>query len=314
MKHFAPVVLFLLHIGYSNAQVEYPYPVRTIPVLLENKMVQMAYMDVKPANARQTVLLLHGKNFNGFYWKEVMAFLEKEGFRVVAPDQPGWGRSDKPDLHYSFHTLAHATRMLLDSLQVDKAVVVGHSMGGMLAARFTMLYPERVEKLVLENPIGLEDYRRFVPWQPLERLYEKEKEASYESVKQYQQTYYPEWREEYEQYVVAQAAAIRQPDYNRVAWVNALTYQMIYEQPVCYEWDRISVPVMLIIGQEDRTVVGKAYLSEADKLKYGQYPELGKKTQQQIMDARLVELPGVGHIPHIQSLSEFQLYLLDFIK
>jgi pimeloyl-ACP methyl ester carboxylesterase len=314
MKHLAPVVLFLLSVLYSHAQVEYPYPVRTIPVMLENKMVQMAFMDVKPDNAHQTVLLLHGKNFNGYYWKEVMSFLEKEGIRVVAPDQPGWGKSDKPDLHYSFHMLAQATRILLDSLQVDKAVVVGHSMGGMLATRFALLYPERVEKLVLENPIGLEDYRRFVPWQPLERLYEKEKEATYESVKQYQQTYYTEWREEYEQYVLAQAEAIRKPDYNRVAWVNALTYQMIYEQPVCYEWDRLSMPVLLIIGQEDRTVVGKAYLSEADKLKYGQYPELGKKTHQQITDARLVELPGVGHIPHIQSLSEFQLYLMDFIK
>jgi len=230
------------------------------------------------------------------------------------PDQPGWGRSDKPELHYSFHLLARSTAVFLDSLKAGKLIVVGHSTGGMLATRFTLLYPVRVEKLVLENPIGLEDYRRIVPYQPTEKLFEKEKSASYGSYKKYQQTYYPEWRNEYEQYVEAQAEALKSPDFEKIAWVNALTYQMIYEHPVCYEWDLIKAPTLLIIGQEDRTVVGKALLNEGQKKQYGQYPQLGKKTQQRIPNAKLVELPGVGHIPHIQALSQFQSHLLDFIR
>jgi pimeloyl-ACP methyl ester carboxylesterase len=298
-----------------QSQVVYPYPIDTVRLVLENKPVQMAYMDVKANTAGgKTVLLLHGKNFNGYYWKAVIPILVKAGFRVIVPDQPGWGRSDKPDLHYSFHLLASATRMLLDSLHIDKTVVIGHSMGGMLASRFTLLYPGRVDRLVLENPIGLEDYRRMVPYQPLEKLYETEKKATYESYKKYQQSYYPAWKPEYEQYVQAQAEVLQSTQFDQVAWVNALTYQMIYEQPVCYEWDRIQVPTLLIIGQEDRTVVGKALLSEAAKQRHGQYPALGKKTQQQIPGARLVELPGVGHIPHIQDLPAFERHLMGFIK
>jgi pimeloyl-ACP methyl ester carboxylesterase len=298
-----------------QAQVIYPHPIDTVHLVLENKPVHMAYMDVKAdAPGGKTVLLLHGKNFNGYYWKSVIPVLVKAGFRVIVPDQPGWGRSDKPDLHYSFHLLAAATRMLLDALHIDKTIVVGHSMGGMLASRFTMLYPNRVEKLVLENPIGLEDYKRFVPWQPVEKLYETEKKATYASYKKYQQSYYPVWKPEYEQYVAAQAEALKSPRFDQVAWVNAVTYQMIYEQPVCYEWDRITVPTLLIIGQADRTVVGKGLLSEADKQRYGQYPALGKKTQQQLPNARLVELPGVGHIPHVQDLPAFQEHLLAFIR
>jgi pimeloyl-ACP methyl ester carboxylesterase len=96
--------------------------------------------------------------------------------------------------------------------------------------------------------------------------------------------------------------------------VNALTYLMIYEQPVCYEWDRIAVPTLLIIGQEDRTVVGKDLLTAEQKKLYGQYPVLGRKTKRQIKNAKLVELAGVGHIPHIQEPETFQKHLLSFLQ
>lgn len=275
----------------------------------------MAYMDI-PASSPggKTIILLHGKNFNGYYWKELIPALTKAGFRVIVPDQIGWGRSAKPITSYSFHWLAANTAGLLDSLHIDKVIVLGHSMGGMLATRFTIMYPQRVEKLVLENPIGLEDYKRFVPYQSTDSLALKEKNASYESYKKYQQSYYPVWKQEYEQYVAAQAESLTDPAFATIARVNALTYQMIYEQPVCYEWDRINTPTLLIIGMADRTVVGKDRLTSTQKELYGQYPLLGKKTKQQIKNAELVELPGVGHIPHIQEPLLFQQHLLGFIQ
>lgn len=212
----------------------------------------MAYMDVEPANANgKTILLLHGNNFNGYYWKDVIPALSKKGYRVIVPDQVGWGRSDKPDLHYSFHMLAANTKLLLDSLGVSKAVVVGHSMGGMLAIRFTLMYPSFVEKLVLENPIGLEDYKTFVPYQPLEKLFVKERSATYESYRKYQQGYYSKWKPEYEQYVQAQAESLKDTAFELTARANAVTYQMIYEQPVIYEFGNINNPTLLIIGQAD---------------------------------------------------------------
>jgi len=51
---------------------------------------------------------------------------------------------------------------------------------------------------------------------------------------------YPGWKPEYEQYIKAQADALNHPDFNSVANVNAITFQVIYGQPVCYEWDRIT--------------------------------------------------------------------------
>jgi pimeloyl-ACP methyl ester carboxylesterase len=202
---------------------------------------------------------------------------------------------------------------LLDSLHIQEVVVLGHSMGGMLAVRFTLMYPNLVEKLILENPIGLEDYKTFVPYQPLEKLTAKEQSATYESYKKYQQSYYPEWKPVYEQYVEAQAEALKDTAFEQIAMVNAVTYQMIYEQPIVYELNRITAPTLLIIGQADRTVVGKDQLNDTQKKEHGQYPLLGKKTQASISKSRLAELPGIGHIPHVQNLPLFLKTLLQFL-
>ncbi|WP_147201612.1 alpha/beta fold hydrolase [Segetibacter aerophilus] len=316
MKTLFILLIFLTAISNSfSQQLSYPYPVHYLNVSIEGRDHRMAYMDVTPAKPNgEAVLLLHGKNFNGYYWRDVIAALIKEGYRVVLPDQIGWGKSDKPVIHYSFPLLANNTKKLLDTLGITKVNVVAHSMGGMLAIRFAVMYPTIVSKLVLENPIGLEDYSLFVPYQSTDKLYENEKQSTYESLKKYQQSYYPEWKPEYEQYVQAQldASMIGNKDTN--ALVSAITYQVIYEQPVVYYFDKIQAPTLLIIGQEDRTVVGKNLLNDEQKKQYGQYPTLGRKTKNAIKNSILVEVPGVGHIPHIQALPTYLKRLLTFLK
>jgi len=275
----------------------------------------MAFRDVKPTAAANghTVLLLHGKNFSGYYWERVIHLLASRGFRVVAPDQIGFGLSSRPDIHYSFHQLAATTKALLDHLGIARVVVVGHSMGGMLATRFTLMYAGTVEKLVLEDPIGLEDYRTFVPYASIEELYKNELNATYESFLNYQRSYYTSWKPEYEPYVRDQAWVLATGEYPRAALASALTSEMIYEQPVCYEFSRIAVPTLLIIGREDRTVPGKARLSPEMKAIAGDYPKLGKKTQEMIRGSKLVEVPGAGHIPHIERPDAFDTALLAFL-
>lgn len=272
-------------------------------------------MDVASDNPNgDTFILFHGKNFNGFYWKEVIMMLSKQGYRVIVPDQIGFGESDKPELHYSFHQMATDSKRLLDSLHITKVNVIGHSMGGMLAPRFTLMFPETVQKLILENPIGLEDYRKFVPYTLVDSAYKQELAATYESYKKYQQSYYPEWKPEYESLVIAQAKSLKENNFPQTAKANALTYEMIYEQPVCYEFADIKVPTLLIIGQEDRTIVGKAKLSKEDQKKYGQYPQLGRSVHEQIKNSKLVELKGIGHVPHIQDIDAFTSALQEFMK
>jgi len=305
---FTALMLDPFSITYAETtDVEYPYPVSYLDITIESVPVRIAYMDVKPAAANgRTVMLLHGKNFNGYYWKDVITSLSDSGFRVVVPDQAGWGKSGYPDIHYSFHLMSWTMKKLLDTLGVDKTDIIAHSMGGMLGTRFTLIYPATVNKLILENPIGLEDYKTFVPYRTIDQQFKNEAATNYESYKKYQQTYYPLWKPEYEQFVQAQADALSNPDFERIAFVNAVTYQMIYEQPVVHEFKDLKVPVCFLIGVEDRTIVGKGLLTKEMQESRGRVAELARELTIKIPVAEIIEFTGVGHIPHIQ---EFGLFM-----
>ncbi len=301
-------------ISITLDNVAYPYPVSYLPVQTDGQYLRMAYMDVKPTVAAngKTVMLFHGKNFGGYYWTNVIRALTAKGYRVVVPDQLGFGKSSKAFIHYSFHKLARFNKKLLDTLGIQKVYVLGHSMGGMLATRFALMYPEAVEKLLLENPIGLEDYHTFVPYLSAEEEYATELKTTPESVKKYYQTsYFDEWKPEYDYLAKIGGNVSRSADFPRYAKVAALTYEMIYEQPVCYEFGLIKVPTVLLIGTNDNTIVGKALLSDAEKARHGKYAELAPATAKKIPNAKLITFDGVKHIPHWQIPERFMKALID---
>ena len=293
--------------------VKYAYPVKYFPIVSEGQDLRMAYMDVAPTDKPngRTVVLFHGKNFGGYYWTNVIKALTGRGFRVVVPDQIGFGKSSKPFIHYSFHQLAAWNNALLTSLGIQKANILGHSMGGMLATRYALLYPEATEKLLLENPIGLEDYRQIVPYVTTEQQYQTELKATSESVRNYyKNSYFTLWRPEYEELVRIAAGVTHGADFPRYAKVAAMTFTMIYEQPVVHEFANLKVPTVLFIGKEDKTIVGKGLLSKEQQAMYGQYRVLGKQTAAKIPKAKLIEFDACGHIPHLEIPTEFMVSLL----
>jgi pimeloyl-ACP methyl ester carboxylesterase len=303
-------------LGIAMENYDYPYEVKYMTLDIEGQDVRMAFMDIQPAvnpNGK-TVLLFHGKNFFGAYWEKTIEFLSNQGFRVVVPDQLGFGKSSKPNIHYSFHRLAANTRELLDILGIDKASVIGHSMGGMLATRFSLMYPEIVEKLILENPIGLEDYRLKVPYTPIEKAYENILNYTEEGLRKYHKTYYVEWREEYDECVMVHYRWTLSGEYPRLAMASALTFEMVYNQPVVYEFPQLEMPTLLVIGQEDRTTLGRGTVEPEVLATLGQYPELGKIVAAMIPDSKLVELENVGHIPHFEATGRFHKEVMQFLE
>ena len=296
---------------------DYPHPVHTLKLDSQRQTLEMAYMDVRPEQPNgDTVLLLHGKNFSGAYWQTTIERLTEEGYRVVVPDQIGFGKSSKPEhFQYSFQTLADHTRTLLDTLKVDSATVVGHSMGGMLATRFTLMFPERSDALVLVNPIGLEDWRQDVPWQSVDAWYQGELKKKPEDIKAYMTKAYfdGQWKEEYAPLLTIQQGWLRGPDYPRIAWNSALHYDMIFNQPVVYEFPDVKAPTLLIIGNRDRTALGRNRAPEEKQKELGRYDRLGDKAAEAIPDAKLVELEGIGHVPQYEAYDDYIEALTDFL-
>ncbi|WP_205686245.1 alpha/beta fold hydrolase [Chitinophaga parva] len=300
------------------SQYQYPFPVHYFNLTLQGNALRMAYMDIPGRQSNgQTVVLLHGKNFGGAYWDSTATALSAQGFRVIVPDQVGFGKSDKPaHLQFSLHLLAENTHRLLDSLGIQKAVVLGHSMGGMLAMRFAIQYPGTVTKLVLEDPIGLEDWKLKVPYQDVDKWYTAELKQNYEKIKKYQleSYFHGQWKPAYDKWAALQASQTLSPDYPKVAWNSALCYDMLFTQPVIYEIEKIQAPTLLIIGSLDRTAIGKDRVTPEVKATMGNYPELGKAAASRIPRCRLELLEGVGHAPHMEVFDQFIQLVSGFLK
>ena len=310
----------------------YPYPVHFLPLETQQQALRMAYLDV-PANptgpaadhasrapaveGERCIVLLHGKNFSAAAWGPTIDLLSKQGFRVIAPDQIGFGKSSKPgNYQYSFAQLAQNTRSLLDKLGLQRCSVLGHSMGGMLAVRFALLFPATTERLILVNPIGLEDYSVSVPYRTVDEWYADELKQTPDSIREYQRTSYYNgaWKPAYEEQIQLAAGFTRHPDYARVAWASALAYDMIYTQPVANDLPRLRVPTKLIIGLRDRTAVGRKFALPESAATMGDYTQLGKHARDLIPGAQLIELAGVGHVPQVEAFPAFRDALLQLLR
>jgi pimeloyl-ACP methyl ester carboxylesterase len=294
----------------------YPYELHRFEFKSQRQDIAMGYMDVAPSapNGR-TAVLLHGANFCAATWGQTIDVLRHTGYRVVAPDQIGFCKSSKPESYqFSLQQLATNTRELLTSLGITRATIIGHSMGGMLAMRYALMFPDAVEQLVLVDPLGLEDWQaQGVPFIPLDQSYQAEMRTSFDSIKQYQQTFYyaGEWKPEYDRWVDMLGGMYAGPGTDIVAWSRARVAEMIFNEPVVYELEHIRPPTVLMIGQKDRTAPGATRAPSEVASKLGNYPVLGRAAAKRIPHATLVEFPELGHAPQIQAPARFHDALLE---
>lgn len=288
-------------LGINMESYSYPHPVDFISLINDGKPAEMAYMDI-PANGQvnnKTVVLLHGGQYYGAYWHETITSLSDAGFRVIVPDQIGFGKSSKVDMQYTFHQLANNTYALLNYLNIDKATIVGHSIGGMLAIRFALLYPDSVEKLVVENPMGLEDMRRVYPYQTVEQRMQEHLAKSKQDIYDFLSNFYVEWNQDTEEHANVQYRVSLSPDYSKMALTKARVSDMMFTQPVVYELEDLQVPTLLIIGQQDRVTPAA---------------RLAKLAQARIKYSELVEINEAGHVPHLETKEQFNTALINFLS
>jgi pimeloyl-ACP methyl ester carboxylesterase len=311
----APVAASGATYGPELQGFDYPYPVRDFTFPSQGENLTMRYMDVAPAKANgATVVLLHGKNFCAATWERQIADLTEAGYRVIAPDQIGFCKSSKP-IHYqfSFQQLAHNTHDLLRSLGVERAIVVGHSTGGMLAARYALMFPGETAGLALVNPIGLEDWKALgVPSPTVDQWRTREAALTGDKIRAYERsTYYAgNWSPAYERWVDMLAGLAEGPGHETFAEVTARIDDMIFTQPVVYEFPLIKIPTLLMIGTKDNTAPAKAFAPPEVRARLGHYAELAPRTKAAIPGSTLVEFPDAGHAPQIQEPDTFDAALV----
>jgi pimeloyl-ACP methyl ester carboxylesterase len=291
------------HWGAVSANFEeipYPYPVHFLELNRFQQDIRMAYMDVPPSGREngQTVFIQHGMNFYSEAYTPTIKALSAAGFRVIAVDRIGYGKSTKPILPYSFNFVAANMKSLLDELEIDEVAIFGHSMGGMTVSRFAMVYPDITTHVVMVNQIGLTDQRQSRPWRD---PFAGGGTTTYQSILRGHQNYFPlRWPPEHLEFVRRQFGQTMSGEWNRVAQVRRLQGQMLYDDPVVYDWQHIETKALVIGGEEDGLV--------------DDFPTLAHNVNNELQNSTILLYPGVGHAPQIEIPDLFHADLIRFLK
>ncbi|WP_293001595.1 alpha/beta hydrolase [Mycobacterium sp.] len=317
-------------VGIGLEGYPYPYPVEFLDVAhvtdaswIEQpapdweRRARLAYMDVAAERSTpgRSVLLLHGKNFFGAYWADVIESLHRNGFRVVVPDLVGWGKSTKPSTLTAASLVAHLAS-LLDHLSIDSVALLGHSTGGLVGMHMARALPQRVRALVLENPMGLEDYRRGLTRQVRhEDWAQDERSMSSDQFRSFMGHYFVDKNPRFiEPFVAVRAAISRGPEFERWVQSSAAGYDMLLNEPAVDFISALATRTLFVCGTSDRTYVGAKYTAPNDQAAKGNIAELAKGFAATMAHARFVGVPNTGHVPHLEKPSVFNTAVLNFLK
>lgn len=270
------------------------------------------------------LLLLHGWGASTFSWREQMTPLAEAGYRVIAFDRPPYGLSAKTGdtIPYTPLTLADFTARVLDKLEIQKAVLVGHSQGGAVVGYFAVKYPERVEKVVFvsgalrptdDPPVtggggnrvgaqmgmppfvsGLLNFPPLARWGQL-------------AIRTFVQ---PDFgtnilRSAYHDpnFITPAIAEGYSRALRVVGWDEALLRQLqnssfTAEPLTAAQISAIAAPVMIVWGESDTWVP----------------PIVGERLHELLPQAVYVTYPQVGHLPHEEAAAAFNADLLAFLE
>lgn len=228
------------------------------------------------------LLYLHG-TFLGDLWLDYHTALAAR-FHVFAPDTPGFGRTARPDWMRDMSDYVLYFRDLLEALGLERPVIVGHSLGGWMAAELAVWYPERVDKLVLANAAGIRvkgsPIADLLAMNPAETL-----AVSFDDFSAAAPLIPPEVNIDY---IMSQ--------YRQRVTLASLAWNPSYDPKLERRLARITCPTLIVWGENDRLVP----------------PIYGEAFHQAIPGSTLVTLAGTGHMPMFEKAGEWSKVVADF--
>jgi 2-hydroxy-6-oxonona-2,4-dienedioate hydrolase len=243
------------------------------------------------AGSGPVVILLHGLGGNTTNWQFNIAALA-EKYRVVVPDQIGFGKSDKPLINYRIATYVDFLDAFLKELKIERASFVGNSMGGWVAAGYALAHPEKVERLVLVDAAGL------LPAQALDLpLLMKLNPSTREGMKELVSKVF------FNKVIFMSDAFIDASMRARINAGDGYTIRSLTESILRREdfldgrLASIKQPTLVIWGRED------GLLPLAD----------GQRFQKEIPGAQLLIFEQCGHVPQVEKAVDFNAAVLKFL-
>lgn len=243
-------------------------------------------------NGPETVVLIHGMGGNGSNWATTIAALSPK-YRVIAPDLIGFGKSDKPQIGYRPATFVDFLDKFLTEVKVDKAHIVGHSLGGWVSTLYATTYPNRVNKLVLMDAAGLLPGKDYDPAQ-LQLLQATTRSQIRELLKMILANPTPFLNDPAVDFVLT----------TRLSANDGYTVSQLVESVKRGEdftdskLGAVKAPTLIVWGKQDMLLK----VADAEKLNKG------------IAGSQLVVIDGAGHGPNVEKPAEFHAALTKFLE
>lgn len=273
-----------------------PAKVQRLPLGEGEAAVEVAYVD---EGQGPLIVLVHGLGEHMGYWSENFGPLVAQGFRVVAVDLPGFGRSSKPRADYSMDQQARWLAAFVSAVAPETpAVVVGHSMGGQIALRLALDAPALVRSLCLVAPAGIERFSAGeADWLKANTgtvALARQDEAQIRS--HYRRNLYRQWGPAAEHHLEERVRLRGAADFDAYLFAVVRSIHGMLDGPVADELDRLapSIRVTVVYGEDDAMIPNPF-------LHGGATAEVARAAQALLPEALVFTLPGVGHMVQVEA-------------
>jgi pimeloyl-ACP methyl ester carboxylesterase len=287
--------------GKEFAELDYPYPTQTVTVM---DSIDVAYVD--QGAGEQTVLLIHGLGSYLPAWKRTIEDL-KTDYRVIALDLPGYGKSSKGDYSYTMPFFANVVDRFMDQLKLQGIPVAGHSMGGQIAMRLSLDHPDRVSKLMLISPAGIEAFTKedrafFAKYVTPESIMSGDRSDITDNIERN----FHEMPKSAEFMITDRLAVKGAQDFEAYAKANVQSVLGMLDGPVRSELDQLKQSTLIVFGEND-ALIPNTYLHD------GTTEEVANEAQELIPNSRMVMIPKAGHFVHFEQAEQVNQELTRFL-
>ncbi|MBI4123135.1 MAG: alpha/beta hydrolase [Parcubacteria group bacterium] len=241
----------------------------------------------KEAGQGEPLLILHGWGGSSESWVLLQRALSKEGFRVIAIDLPGFGKTNPPAMAWGVQEYSSFVEQFVSAIGLDKFSLLGHSFGGQIAITFAVQNSEKIKKLILAAPPGI----RRPPGL-------KEKMVGLASKLVNVLFWIVPSQEARENLKKAGYRLIKRRDYLKAEGVMRQIMQRVIREDLFSIFSQIRVPTLIIWGDDDRQVpVQDAYT-----------------LLREIPHSAVEIIPKAGHVPHLKTPEKLSALVTKFLK
>ena len=282
-------------------QIDYGYSMQRAKV----RNIHVGFID--EGEGDRTILMIHGLGSNAKGWTRNIDELARD-HRVIAVDLPGYGYSDKGYYEYSLSFYAQVLAELLQGLNIDKAVWMGHSMGGQIALTAALEQPAAVERLVLISPAGFESFTDGEgDWMRKAVNPKFVKETTIRSIAVNLASNFHAKPEAADFMITDRIQVVGASDFDRYCYAVAENVEAMLDGPVLDRLGDITQPALVIFGENDQLIPNRF-------LHGGHTADIARQGVAMMSNARLEMLPECGHFVQFEKPAETNAAVLDFLR